>query len=270
MWWLRVGIFVGSVLLGGTLLEGCTRKREESNRPPEPPPQNPFPTTSGTYTPPRPRIGPPSDPSLSSGSVIPPVVPVSEDCDRFVRPMMSVTINSPRSELEILQNRVIPRLNTHAEESRVGNFSGVLRDTDLSAALASLEGMRIYLREGADLALDTESDMMNLNSALAYLHDLATIQPDPGNPYTGQIREAWDNNRVMIIFKGYNFQDSQVPHSVTSSSDLGGSFNRFRIITHQNYQNYPDMVRCVPNTESNNTNYSRAVSGYGFRGASRP
>jgi hypothetical protein len=175
-----------------------------------------------------------------------------ENCDRFIRPIMTVTINSPRSELEILQNRVIPRLNTHAQESRGGNFSGILNDIELSTALASLEGMRIYLREGAELALDTESDMRNLNSALAYLHDLATVQPDPGNTYTGQLRDAWDNNRIAVIFKGYNFQD------------------RFRVITTQNYQDYPDMVRCVPDSKENEINYLRAVSGYAFRGTPRP
>src|SRR5262247_2587072 len=123
MWWLRVGILVGSVVLGGALLEGCTRKREEAT-PPDRTPPNPFPTGSGSYTPPRPRIGPPSDPPPANSVSVtpPPVTPVAENCDQYIRPVMSVTINNPRSELETLQTRVIPLLNTHAEESRIGNF----------------------------------------------------------------------------------------------------------------------------------------------------
>src|SRR4030095_207798 len=270
MWWLGCGVLVGSVVIGGSLLSGCRRRHEETQPPPELPSSPPsIPTPAGTYTPPRPRIGPPSETASTPVSApIPPVVaPLAPDCSFFARPALELNIERPRTELETLQNRVIPRMNIHAAESRQGNFSGILADTDLSSALASLQGVRIYFKEGGELALDTESDLMNLNTAFAHLQMLSNVQSDPSDPYTVDLRDAWDANRVTVILRGYNFQDSRVPHHYSSSSDLGGAFNRFRILSHQNYRDFPDMVRCVPDTTENSTNYYRALSSYTIRAA---
>jgi len=230
----------------------------------------PTPTIPGSYTPPRPRIGPPTETASPTASApVPPVIPVitEANCSFFARPAMERNITNPRTELETLQNRVIPRMNIHAAESRQGNFTGILQDTELSSALASLQGVSIYLREGAETALDTESDLMNLNTAFSYLQLLANIQPDSSNPYNEVIREAWDNNRITVTLRGYNFQDSRVPHHYNTSSDLGGAFNRHRIVTYLNYSDFPDMVRCYPNTVENQQNYTNALTGYAVRSA---
>ncbi|MFO1519680.1 MAG: hypothetical protein U1F57_08490 [bacterium] len=248
MWWLRLGAIVGFTCLG-IGLAGCSRRSEEnhgsspvtpsipsSSPPPMPPPSAPpiitFPSSNPTT-------------NIPLNDV--PFAPVAPNanCSRYQQAVQRLDINNPRTELDAFRRTIIPYINRHIDEINRGDYTRIAADTDLSAALLLTQGWQIYLREGVETALDTESDFMNINTAYDWLTALDSTQADSDpNSVASQVAIAWRQNRLSVSYKGFYFRDSRVPHRSSASASSSQDFNRFRIVNPRNWTSFPDFSEC--------------------------
>ncbi|GEM_PF-3781618 len=259
MWW-RVVFVIGAF---GAAIFGCNRRNEEEAVSPhrEVPNSAVLPSSANPFVP-----RPPSQYSPPSSFPLIPTVAPTLDCSRFSplpnRDRYSFSVTNLSRELSILNQQVIPRINRqHGDEIRAGNFTELGRDLELSGMLSSLTGASMYLKEGNETALDTESDWMNLlivRDFLFYLENTPTNADRQSVTY--RIRRDWQNGIITADLKGYYFRDDRVPHRQNyRPGPAEASIPRFRIVTQQNAEQYPDIQDCGVQRDN-----STVISSYGL------